>query len=212
MNIIFAALLYAALFITVELAAKKYPFSGGFWRKVVHILAGLFSAALVFEMSFAQIVFLGVFFSAAMLFSKKINLFSSIHQVKRPTYGEVFFPLSIAIVALIFPVKILYLYGVLVLSISDGLAGLVGQRFGKKTYRISSKKSYAGSFAFFISAVLIGLALLPLFGLVFLKSFIASLVLAALLTIAEGALPLGLDNLILPPLAALLLSCALRNF
>jgi len=204
MNIILVILIYGVLFVLVEFLSRISPFSKEFWRKIIHILAGVFSASLPFLLSLSQIFFLGIFFALAMLVSKNTNVFKSIHAVSRRSYGEVFFPLSISIVALAFPNKILYVYAVLILSLSDGLAGLAGQKFGTKKYNLFSEKSYVGSLTFFITSALIGTALLQISSLPFWQSAAWGMILAIPLTIAEGILPLGLDNLLLPPLAALL--------
>jgi dolichol kinase len=86
------------------------------------------------------------------------------------------------------------------MSISDGFASIIGQKYGKKLYKLwRSKKSYVGSGVFFGSALLIGIAVAPSVSIVSLCA------LAGILTFTEAVLSGGLDNLVLPPIASALL-------
>jgi dolichol kinase len=80
----------------------------------------------------------------------------------------------------------------LILGLSDGLAGLIGQKIGRRSYRITGHKTAEGSFIFFIITSLIFSGLL-----VYNQSPIGSeiIVAALLLTLVEGAVSKGWDNL-----------------
>lgn len=99
------------------------------------------------------------------------------------------------------------MYGILVMAISDGLASVIGQKYGKKTYSLfKSKKSYLGSFVFLLTSFFIGYVLLvTLTGTSYIDLIIISLACAVVLTAAEGSLSYGLDNLVISPFSALLL-------
>jgi len=68
---------------------------------------------------------------------KKYGFFQSIEQVKRNTFGEYFFPLGILSVALLNPQKEIFTIALLCVGFADGLAALIGQKYGRKNrYKI----------------------------------------------------------------------------
>lgn len=207
MNFVIVAAAYGFIFIVVEVIASRLRPSSEMSRKLSHILAGVAAALLPFVLSFPQISLLGILFVPAVFISMRSNMFRSIHGVKRKTYGELYFPLAIAICAFLFPDKLLFIYGVLVLGISDALASLVGVRYGRKKYKSKTgHKSFAGSTAFFVSTVVIGVALMVAINHIdFVSATIYSVILAAILTFIEAHAHKGLDNLYVPIAASGLL-------
>ena len=207
MNIIIAALFYLLLFIGVETVTKKLKLNKEISRKFIHIVSGVTVAFLPLFMSFHQIAILGVLFIPVMILSKKKNIFSSIHNVKRQTYGEIYFPVAIAITAILFPQKYLFMYGMLIMAISDGFASVIGQKYGKKTYELfNSKKSYIGSSVFLLCSIFIGyILLITLTSTNSIDSMLICIACAIILTFVEGSLSFGLDNLFLSPISALLI-------
>ncbi len=211
MKVISIASLYLILFVAVEVITKRTGVSKELSRKVVHVVAGTTAALLPLVMTFTEIAVLSLLFIPVMLVSKRANIFSSIHHVARRTYGEVYFPFAILITALVFPKTELYMYGLLVMAVSDGFASIVGQKYGKNTYRLfGAKKSYEGSVVFFVTAVAIGLGVLTtLTAVAAPAAVVISLGVGLLLTFVEAGLGRGLDNLVVPPLAALLMQIVL---
>lgn len=206
MNVVIAALCYTTLFILIELVTRKAKLNKELSRKIAHILAGTSAAFLPLFMSFGQIILLSLLFLPVMAISKRKNVFSSIHEVSRKTYGEVYFPIAIFLTALLFPDKQLFMYGVLIMSLSDGFASVFGQKYGKKKYKLwQGEKSYVGSSVFFITALIIGLTVVQ----VPIWAIVGS---ALVLTLVEACLSGGTDNLVLPPLASGLLFVLMRLF
>lgn len=192
-----AAAYFLSLFIGIELIARKTSIPIELSRKLAHIIAGVSAAFLPFIMPFSSIVILSGVFLVVMVVSRHLRIFTSIHDVERLSYGELFFPVAVGLMAFLFPENTLYMYGILVMAIADGLAGLLGAHFGRKKYKIgSARKSYAGSGVFFVACLAIGLVVAPHAGII---------VIAALLTFIEAASVRGIDNLLLPPVAAVLL-------
>jgi phytol kinase len=180
MKIVLTAALYGLFFIIVEVIIRRTKLSKEVSRKTVHIL-----------------------FIPVMLLSKRFNLLSSVHKVQRRTYGEVYFPVAILITALVFPERPLYMYGLLIMALSDGFASVIGQRYGRHRYRLMfGQKSYEGSSIFFLLSMVIGLIILLVFGTTLLPALILSTTMALILTLVEASLSFGLDNLVLPPLAS----------
>ena len=130
-------------------------------------------------------VFLQVFGSALRPHEQK-NLTGATYVFTGSVVAIFLFPKEIAVPAL------------LILSISDTLAALIGIPFGKHKFL---KKSLEGSTAFFISTTII----LSLF---FPAGIVINIIIAAIVTLAE-AYPMNLDdNFLIPILSGYLLSIA----
>lgn len=211
MKVLFFALFYLIFFITVEVISRRYKLNREYSRKIVHVIAGTTAGFLPFVMSFNEIAVLSFLFIPVLFISKKFNVLGSIHAVKRKTYGEIYFPVVILLMAISFQEKFIFMYGLLIMGISDGLAAIIGEKYGKKKYRIFSvRKTYIGSVTFFIASFLISVVVLFIFNAPFAQALILVVLLSAILTIVEAFLSAGLDNLILSPLAAILLLMALK--
>jgi dolichol kinase len=84
------------------------------------------------------------------------------------------------------------------MGISDALAGLVGERWGRKAVSIfNNQKTLLGAVVFYVSSLVITFILVPQFLLIVF-------ILPLILTIVEFFLVFGLDNLVLPIVAGLL--------
>jgi dolichol kinase len=197
MNLLLALAAYAVLFMLVEAALRLSWAKPESTRRIAHILAGVVTALLPYRLSFSQIALLGLILIMTALLSLRAGLFRSIHGVVRRTRGEIYFPSSIVLLALLFPQRNAFVYSFMILGLSDGAASLVGSRIGGKAYRLlHPETSREGSIAFFaVTAVL---------GLVLGMGLIPALFAALLLTFIEGRLIYGYDNLALPPAAAIL--------
>lgn len=205
LRILVVAAAFGAVFAVAEAIHTFRNVSSEVTRKVVHIVSGLLAAALPSFLTFGQVIVVGLSFAVFMTFSKWFGLLPSISDVRRATLGEVFFPLGVAAAAAIATDWGRFAFGVLVMGISDGLAGLVGQRWGRKTYRLVwATKSYLGSATFAASTAVLGVATLASDGITGTELAAAGLA-AFALTAVEGVLPAGADNLVLPPLAILIL-------
>ncbi len=175
-------------------------------RKAVHIIVGCFVAFWPYYLSWLNIELLGLAFLVAVLISKKLRIFQSIHSVQRPTWGEVFFALSVIIVAFLTHDKLVYATAILSMGLADGLAGIFGSQFGKSTnYNIFGRtKSVVGSLTFFIVAVI----LLVNYSrhITHPHGYLAYIMLALAAAALENFSVFGLDNLFVP----LLIAFALR--
>jgi phytol kinase len=196
---------FALVLGTAEVLHRRVGVSSEDTRRVAHIGSAVIAAALPFVMGWTAIALLGLTLTGVMVLSKRRHLLRGVHDVARRTWGEVFFPAGLTVLAAARPPRALYVYGALVMGVSDGLAGLVGQHLGHHPYSVgATTKSYEGSAAFFASSLVLGLAVLALSGWDPWHLLIATGV-AALLTLLEAVLPFGLDNLVLPGAAAVTL-------
>ncbi|HLZ14360.1 MAG TPA: hypothetical protein VKQ34_00015 [Candidatus Saccharimonadales bacterium] len=178
-------------------------------RKLVHILVGAFVAFWPFFLSWRAIQLLSVAFLIVVLVSVKLNIFGSIHAVKRNALGEILFALVIGILALIANTKWVFAAAMLNLSVADGLAAVVGLAFGDgSTYRVfGRRKSVAGSLAFFFASLAIMVGYAAFSGASY--SAVTIIWLPALAAIAENLAVQGTDNLVIPLLVALVLTSSL---
>jgi phytol kinase len=177
-------------------------------RKFVHITVGSFVAFWPFFLSWNQIRLLSLAFLAIVIFSKIFNVFSAIHSVQRPTYGEFYFALVVGLLTFITHSKAIYAAALLQMSIADGMAAIVGVEYGLKRqgYRyhvLGHTKTWIGSLTFFLisAAILFGYSADTMH-----LSWYGVVVLAAAATAIENIGILGLDNLLAPLLVAVVLT------
>lgn len=180
-------------------------------RKVVHIGGGLVSALLPLFVKLNTAVFLGAVLFLLLLFSKRKKMLKSVHEGYDDSFGASFFAPGLIVTALLFwPINPLIFQGAaLVLGLSDGIAGIVGVKYGKKKYNITGVKTIEGSVTFFLVTIFVLCFVVYISGglvpdSVFGKSptiLGASLV----LTLVEAALGKGWDNLFIPIIAGTIL-------
>lgn len=208
MTFALVAVLFVSLCVGVEVLARRSGLlSPELVRKLAHMSSAAFAALLPLVLGFDEIALLGVLFAGLMAASQRIGIFTAIHGVSRRTYGEVLFPLGIAALALVCPSPLPFAYGVLVLGLGDGLAALVGERFGRRRIPLlQTSKTLWGTGAFLGVCFALGVVLLAPTGVSPLYLLGAAAVMAIALTPIELFLTYGLDNLALPPVAGLLLT------
>ena len=191
------------------MAARRYQVSPESSRKLAHLSCGVFAACLPLFMSFLSVIVVAALFVPFMIVSRKIGIFPAVHSVERSTLGEIYFPLGVGLVAALFPARVPYAYGVLVMGISDALASLAGRGWGMREYSVlRAHKTYLGSAVFFVSTLGLTVAALAVSGLFSPASVAAAVGLAGALTVVEGILAGGIDNALLPVAGAALLVLA----
>jgi phytol kinase len=204
-----AVALFGVLLAGVELLQRRTRLSAEVPRKVVHIGSSVLAAGLAFILDPNEIVVLGLGFALFMLISRRFGLLASVHGVTRSTRGEIFFPLGVAALALVAGDRAQFVYGVLVLGLADGLAGVIGERYGSRPLSLAgSEKSVEGSATFFVVAAVIGAAALLAVGDPTATALAVAVLAAGVLTGVELSLRGGLDNLCVPVVAALLMQLA----
>ena len=172
-------------------------------RKVVHIGAGhvILIAWWMSVPAWAGIAASGVFSGIALL-SYRFPLLPGINSVGRKSLGTFFYALSIGLLILWFwPLQQpqYAAIGILTMTWGDGLAALVGQRFGQHPYQIwGEKKSWEGSLAMLGVSYIVGAAiLLSVNGLAF-ENWVIAGASAVLATLLESVSKYGIDNLSVP--------------
>ena len=194
------------LLVGSELYWRKHRVHGELSRKFVHITVGSFVATWPFFVGWGQIQLLSLAFLIVVSVSKYLKVFQAIHSVQRPTWGELFFALAVGLTTLVHQNKYLFAAALLHMSLADGLAAIVGTRYGQRsTYHLAGHaKSLAGTATF----IIVSLVILAVYGLVAgvtLQPYV-SLAIAFSTAAVENIGVLGLDNLLVPLLVALTLN------
>jgi len=205
---VWTALVFLAMLATLLLAeylSLKKNLHSELSRKFVHVTVGTFAAFWPFFLTWGQIQLLSVIALAGMITSLKLNLFQSMHNVTRATYGEILSVVAVGTLAFLVHDPWVFAAAMLHLSLADGLAAVAGLAWGRgNTYRVLGlAKSVAGTATFFIISVLIMVAYQLFSGNELPLTTLA--LLPVVTTVAENLSGPGTDNLIIPLLVALVL-------
>ena len=187
---------FLCLLLLIEYFTRLKKFPKEITRRVAHMASGLFGAVMGMILEPWVFITFVLFFLLIICVSYARKFFSSIHGVKRKTYGELLLPLGILAAYLIAGQNTTYTVSVLILAISDPLAGLFGDLK-------LNEKIVVGSIVFLLVTLII-----------LLVSFKAQrlpvlFVIAAIITLVERFSNYGSDNLSIPLSASLLLKLLL---
>ncbi|MBD2258662.1 diacylglycerol/polyprenol kinase family protein [Pseudanabaena sp. FACHB-2040] len=172
-------------------------------RKVVHIGAGhVILLAWWLQTPAWMGIAASVAASAIALLSYRMPILPGINGVGRDSLGTFFYASSIGLLTAGFWPQGLPHYtaiGILVMTWGDGLAALVGQRFGRHPYKLwDTQKSWEGSLAMFIASLVVCLSILGgVYGWSLAIGLISFLV-AVVATGLEAFSKFGIDNLTVP--------------
>jgi dolichol kinase len=193
---------YGLLFAAIEVFKRRTSIPATRTRKATHLGSALLSLGLPTYLEPHWIVLLSLSFTAVLFISKSQHILTSIHNVPRKTWGEVYFPLGIALsAALVFwgpwttgvDRDNAFQFGMLVLGLLDVAAELGGSLPSPTLW---FGKTLSGSLSFMLAGIMLFLAC----GLPFSPEMLAAVL---GLTASESLLGRGLDNLALPSLGAL---------
>lgn len=178
-------------------------------RKFVHMTVGSFVAFWPFFMSDWLIYFACLAFIAVVLASRYLGWFHSIHGIERRTWGDILFPIGIALTLFFANSEWIFVVAMLHLGLADGLAALIGEKWGKKTvYKVAGyKKSIVGNVAFFITSAMIMSVLIFVLDVGFSQLGFAGLIWVPLFaTFFEAVSVKGLDNIVVPVMIVVMLN------
>lgn len=205
MAFILTVLTVFVILLANEIWYRKRAPHDEFSRKFVHITVGSFVAFWPFFLGWRQIQILSVAFLATIGISKALGIFQAIHSVQRPTWGEVFFAAAVGIIALLTEDKWIYAAALLQMSLADGLAAVVGTKYGGryKYLVFGHPKSLAGTATFFVVSFSVLFALNGYFPTEL--SIVTILGISLFASFLENIFVMGLDNLLVPLVVAMLL-------
>jgi phytol kinase len=170
-------------------------------RKIIHISSGVFIAFWPLWMSWNAIIAVCALMFLVILISRQFKIFNSIHGVSRLTRGELLYPLGIGLAAYIAPSTAFFWIAVLNLALADGLAAVVGNKFGIfNGYSIlGHKKSVAGTMAcFVVSSAVFSAGIYAGSFVDYFPFFQAVILFPLIITGLENISWYGLDNLTVP--------------
>jgi phytol kinase len=177
-----------------------------FSRKFIHLTVGSFVAFWPFFLSWQQIYLLSLAFLLVVGVSRQFGVFQAIHSVQRPTLGEFFFAGAVIVTGLITHNKWVYAAALLQMSLADGLAAVIGTRFGGafKYTVLGHTKSLIGSITFAVVSAIILISLNQQLPHELGLGLIVGLSLAG--SLLENLSVMGVDNLLIPVAFALVLA------
>ena len=198
----------AILLLITEKLLNKHPTVS---RKILHIMTG----NIAFLLPIFQTREVMAFFAAGpfILFTFLMSPHSPIKSIKGKTseaghgMGLVYYAIAWTVLAYVFfdHTEIIAV-GILAMSYGDGLASLLGVKFGKRKYRIwQNEKSYIGSASVFFFTFITTIIALWFYEILITPYILLVLAFIALVVvIVEALTPKGLDNLSVPFIAAFL--------
>lgn len=209
-DLIFCAVtigLLLGLMTVVRVLGPRFGWSSELQRKMIHIATGL--TALSLPLFFSNPLPVAVLMATAIVIMlamrhpavAKRGYAAALHGVKRTSYGEILLALAVAI--LFFRAgdePVLFVLPILILTLSDSAAALVGTHYGKTKFTVEEgTKSIEGSVMFFlISWIVSMIALLTLSDIDRVNLIFLSMVIAAFATLVEADSWRGFDNLFVP--------------
>jgi phytol kinase len=200
-EIIFSGLVLGGLMSLNDWLWRKKILRGEFARKFVHITTGVFTATWPFYMEWRQIQIIWLLGVIFIVLGRRYKIFRSVHDVERLSWGDVLGPFTLGALTLFEPHKAVFSAVVLHVAIADGLAAIIGVKYGKNNqYKVmGATKSIAGSLAFLVCSILINLGLYSFSGLGFGPyGLLALLLLSVGAAMVENIAVRGLDNVLVP--------------
>lgn len=190
-----------------QYSGKRFSLAPELSRKTVHMGMGLICTffPLLFQEAWPVLLLAGVAVASLLVVrllpSLRTTIGSSLHGVARSSLGELLFPVAVAAVWYLSLAKPLYYsLSVLVLTLADAFAALVGTRYGQQHYTTAEgHKTWEGSFTFFAAAFLcIHVPLLLLTNIGRAECLLMALLIGILVSLVEAVAWRGLDNLFIP--------------
>ena len=198
---------FAILLVGLKVAEKKGRFHPEVLRKGVHVGMGLVVLPMpwVFDRAWPMIV-LAILACGAMVATRTIRslrrgIGTVMDGVGRESLGEIYFPIAVTLLFVLSRADwLLYVVPILMLTLADAVAALVGVRYGQLRYQTSDGiKSLEGSLAFFLVAFFSAhLPLLLLTDTGRAEAVLIATILALLVMMLECVAWRGLDNLFIP--------------
>ncbi len=197
---------FLVLFAALQVVARLGAVPGEATRKMFHTGSGALTLTfpVLFQDAWPVLLLTGA--AAALVASVKFlpalrtRLGAVTNRVDRTTLGELYFPISVALLFWLTRGEhpLLFVVPVLMLTLADATCALVGSRYGLTRYEGASK-SLEGSVAFAVVAFLCVHVPLLLWGNVGrAESLLIGATLALLVMLLEGSAWRGLDNLFIP--------------
>ena len=210
-----AVFVYLGVLVAVaNVLSQAIPDDPELTRKVVHIGSGnVILLAWWLDISRSVIVSAAIIAAAIAILSYLVPILPSIESVGRKSFGTLFYAISMGVLAACFwqSTPEYAVIGILVMAWGDGMAAIIGQRFGKHKYQIGNiTKSWEGSLAMTAAALIVTGTVLTLVVGNSWQTWTIALVVAAIATVAEAFSKVGIDNLTVPLASGFLCYLSIR--
>ena len=152
-----AVFLYLGILVAIaDLLSRWLTEDPELTRKIVHIGSGnVILLAWWFDISSRVIVSAAIIAAAIAIVSYIVPILPSIESVGRKSFGTLFYAISMGILTACFwsDYPQYTAVGILIMAWGDGMAAIIGQRFGQHPYRIGQiTKSWEGSLAMMVAS------------------------------------------------------------
>ena len=191
----------------LRVVVKHLNVSAEIQRKIIHASLGLYALTFpwIFTETWEVTVLCGITILLVILIRTSPALHeqlgSCLHAVKRISWGEIFFAFSVGILfALKSDQNFLYILPILILTLSDAAAALVGTVYARSSFRVAEGvKSWEGTTFFFLTSWILSLiVLLTLSDLPRESVALVAMIIALFGALIEATSWRGLDNLFVP--------------
>jgi phytol kinase len=199
--------LLGGLIVGLRFYQRRYSPHPELVRKLLHVPMGLIT--LTFPWLFNSPIPVLILAGIAIVTLSILRLYQPLKQefgsvlgsVERQSLGEIYFPISVALVFWFSRGHpLLFCIPMLILTLADAIAAIIGIRYGRLRYTTSDGyKSIEGSTAFFTIAFFsVCLPLLLLSDTGRTETLLVSLILGLLVMLLEAIAWRGIDNLLIP--------------
>ncbi|PHM10402.1 phosphatidate cytidylyltransferase [Nostoc sp. 'Peltigera malacea cyanobiont' DB3992] len=198
-----SAAIWVLLILLIAGVVNRFADKPEIVRKIVHIGTGnVILIAWWLDIPASVGITASILASVITLLSYRLPILPGINSVGRQSLGTFFYSVSFGILVAWFWYLQQPQYaalGILIMTWGDGLAALIGQRFGKHKYKVfGTQKSWEGSLTMMlVSYVVSSLILVGTQGNSW-QTWAVSLLVAVIATGLEAVSFLGIDNLTVP--------------
>lgn len=188
---------YIAGVVGLEAARRKFGYSPEITRRIVHIFSGLSTLLDYLLLPGIWFIILISISLVGIAASQRFGWLTSVHSVRRRTFGEVFLPIGTLTTYWVSTAWLTesnwnyFVPALLIMTFADAASGITSDVLKLQ------RKSWQGSMVFAIFSV----AILVIFGTEVLRAILFAIVLTAV----ERFSTLGSDNLTVPLVGSLLL-------
>lgn len=200
------ALALGIAFVALAVLSRRGRLKPETSRKAAHVVVGL--TAVSFGWLFDETLPVLILSAGGLAFAigiRRVQLLRDsfgpvLHAVRRRSLGDYCIPIVVPLLhELAMPDRVFYVVPILVLTLADSAAALIGRNFGLWSYRTDDgSKTLEGSATVAVVTGVVVFAALLLDGYDWPRAVAVSVLMAVLVMLAEAVCWRGLDNLVLP--------------
>ncbi|BAQ61615.1 phytol kinase [Geminocystis sp. NIES-3708] len=204
----FISISVVAVYLTIllfiaEIFSRYQKIDAELSRKIVHIGTGnVILLAWWLNIPASIIILASIVAGLVAIASYFLPILSSINGVGRKSLGTLFYAISIGILTALFWQSGQQQYtaiGILIMSYGDGMAALIGKKWGKNPYQLwGNKKSWEGSLTMTLVSILVGIFIFTFTSDWQWQNLIIIVIVGVFATILETISYIGIDNLTVP--------------